>query len=381
MTSTRSARSGDPVLGRRALNRALLERQLLLRRAAMPAEAAIEHLVALQAQEPLDPYTALWSRLEGFAPAELADLLLRRRAVRAVAMLRTTIHLLTAGDWLALRPILQGVQERGLRSGSPFGRNLAGLDLDEVIAAGRALLDERPMTAGALGRLLGERWPDRDATSLGQAVRYLVPLVQVPPRGVWGSSGQPVLATAESWLGRPVGTDTVPDALVLRYLAAFGPASAADIATWSWLTDLAPVVERLRPRLRTFRDERGRELFDLPDAPLPDPDTPAPPRFLPTFDNLLLSHRDRSRILGDPSEWSVGGGQSNRIFSRGSLLVDGFVHAGWRLDRAGDRATLVIMPAKPLADAGQRAVTQEAERLLTFLAADTRDHDVRFAEP
>ena len=369
------------MLGRRALNRALLERQLLLRRAAMPVEAAIEHLVGLQAQEPFDPYTALWSRLDGFRAQELADLITDRRAVRAVAMMRTTIHLLTARDWLALRPALQGVQERGFRTGSPFGRNLAGVDLDEVLAAGRALLDEQPMTAHALGKLLRERWPDRDAASLGQAVRYLVPLVQVPPRGVWGRSGQPVLATAESWLGRSVGSETAPDALILRYLAAFGPASVADIGAWCWLTRLGPIVDRLRPALRTFRDELGRELFDIPDAPLPDPDTPAPPRFLPTYDNIVLSHRDRSRIVGDPTDWTVAGGQFDAIFGRGSVLVDGFVGAGWRVERANDRATLVVIPAVPLSVADRDAVAEEAERLLAFLAADIGTHDVRFDAP
>ncbi len=381
MSSPRRARSGAPGLGRRALNRALLERQLLLRRAALPAEAAIEHLVGMQAQEPFDPYTALWSRLEGFQAQELADLLTERRAVRAVAMMRTTIHLVTARDWLALRPVLQGVQERGFRTGSPFGRQLAGLDLHEVLAAGRALLDAEPRTANAIGRLLQERWPDRDATSLGQAVRYLVPVVQVPPRGVWGRGGLPVLATAESWLGRSVGTETAPEAMILRYLAAFGPASVMDIQAWCWLTRLGPIVDQLRPRLRTFRDEHGRELFDLPDAPLPDPATPAPPRFLPTYDNIVLSHKDRSRIIGDPTGWSVAGGQFDAIFGRGSVLVDGFVGAGWRVERAGDRATLVVMPAVPLSSVDRGAVAAEAERLLAFLAADADDRDVRFDAP
>ncbi len=378
--STRHAPADAPVLGRRALNRALLERQLLLRRASMPAETAIEHLVAMQAQEPFDPYTALWSRLEGFRADELAGLIEDRRAVRAVSMMRTTIHLLTARDWLALRPVLQSVQERGFFTGSPFGRQLAGLDIDEVVAAGLALLEEKPRSGNEIGRLLQQRWPERDATSLGYAIRTLVPLVQVPPRGVWGKSGLPVLATAESWLGRSVGSDPAPDAMILRYLAAFGPASVMDIQSWCWLTRLGPVVERLRPRLRTFRDENGKELFDVPDGPLPDPDTPAPPRFLPTYDNIVLSHRDRSRIVGDPKDWAVGGGQFDAIFSRGSILVDGFVHSGWRVERDGDRATLVVMPARPLSPGDREAVADEALRLLAFLAAGAASRDVRFEE-
>ncbi len=344
----------------------------------MPAEAAIEHLVGMQAQQPLDPYTALWSRLEDFRAQELADLLLERRAVRAVAMMRTTIHLMTARDWLALRPVLQDVQARGFRTGSPFGRNLAGLDLDDVVAAGRALLDEKPRSVAVLGRLLQERWPERDPASLAQAVRYLLPLVQVPPRGVWGRGGLPLLATGEAWLGRPIGAETAPDGMIVRYLAAFGPASVMDIQAWCWLTRLGPIVERLRPGLRTFRDEDGRELFDVPDAPRPDPDTPAPPRFLPTYDNIVLSHRDRRRILGDTSTWIVEGGQFDRIFARGSVLVDGFVGAGWRVERHAGRASLLIMPARPLAPADREAVEAEGERLLAFLASEAGDRDVRF---
>lgn len=346
----------------------------------MPAENAIEHLIAMQAQEPFDPYTALWSRLEGFRPEELATLITDRRAVRAVMMMRTTIHLMTAADWLALRPVLQSVQERGFRTGSPFGRQLAGLDLDEVVAAGRALLDEQPRTGSAVGKVLRERWPDRDAVSLGYAVRSLIPLVQIPPRGVWGKSGLPVLATAESWLGRSVGTDPSPDAMVLRYLAAFGPASVMDIQSWCWLTRLGLVIERLRPQLRTFRDENGRELFDVPDGPLPDADTPAPPRFLPTYDNIVLSHKDRSRIIGDPSGRSGDGGQFDAIFSRGSILVDGFVHSGWKVERERDRATLVVMPGRPFSKRDRTAVADEAERLLGFLAPESDTRSVRFDE-
>jgi hypothetical protein len=377
MPARRSA-SDAPVLGRRALNRAILERQFLLRRAAMPAEAAIRHLVGMQAQVPADPYLGLWSRLDGFRPGELSDLIETRRAVRATAMMRTTIHLLTADDWLELRPVLQSVAERGFRTGSPFGRRLAGLSIDEIVAMGRRLLDEQPRSNGALGRLLHDRWPERDATSLSYAVRYLVPLVQLPPRGLWGRSGQPILATAESWLGRSVGTETSPDAMILRYLAAFGPATVMDIQAWCWLTRLGPVVERLRPRLRTFRDEYGRELFDLPDGPLPDPETAAPPRFLPTYDNIALSHKDRTRIYGDLGNWTVVGDALNRIFAGGSLLVDGFVLGGWRLEREGTTANLVITPLRPLPRADRPAVLEEGSRMLGFLAPQSTGREIRF---
>jgi hypothetical protein len=374
--------SSAPILGRRALNRALLERQMLRQRVALPAETAIERLVGMQAQNPFDPYTALWSRLKGFEPGELSGLIEQRRVVRATSMMRTTIHLLTADDWLTLRAVLQVVSDRGFATGSPFGRQLQGIDVDEVVRVGRDLLDEKPRTIAELRTALKDHWPDRDTDSLAYAVRYLLPLVQIPPRGLWGKGGLPVLATAETWLGRSVGRDTAPDDMILRYLAAFGPASVIDIQSWCWMTRLGAVVERLRPRLRTFRDEAGRELFDVPEGPLPDPDTPAPPRFLPTYDNILLSHKDRSRVLGDQAEWTVGPNQFDDAFRGGSVLIDGFVRAGWRIERRKGRpgaATLVVIPVVFLSSANEAAVLDEAEDLLGFLAADATEREVRFA--
>jgi winged helix DNA-binding protein len=377
------AQTGAPVLGRRALNRSLLERQMLLHRVTVPAETAIERLVGMQAQNPFDPYTALWSRLDGFKPGELSNLIEQRKVVRATSMMRTTIHLMTAEDWLALRPVLQIVSDRGFKTGSPFGRKLAGIDVDEVVRTGRALLDERPRPAAALRKLLNERWPDRDPDSLAYAVRYLVPLVQIPPRALWGKGGLPVLATPETWLGQSVGSETAPDDLILRYLAAFGPASVMDIQAWCWLTRLGAVVDRLRPRLRTFRDESGRELFDVPDGPLPDPDIPAPVRFLPTFDNLLLSHKDRSRVVPDMSGWLVSPDQFDAIFAGGSFSLDGFLAGGWKVerDKRADRATIVLMPARRLAAAEESEVAAEAIGLIGFLAADAGRRDVRYEHP
>ena len=369
--------TGDRVLTRQALNRALLERQLLLRRHVMPIPDAIEHLVGMQAQVPADPYVALWSRLEGFRPEELGRMVAEREAVR-VPLLRTTLHLVTARDCLRIRPVVQSVLERGLFSGSPFGRKLTGMDIRELVDAGKELLEQQPRTTAGLRRALRERWPERDPDSLAYGVRYLLPMVQMPPRGVWGSSGEPMWTTVAAWLGRPVEPDDKADALVLRYLAAFGPATVADVRTWSWLTGLKAVVERLRPRLRTFRDERGRELFDLPDAPLPDPDTPAPVRFLPQYDNLTLSHADRSRIVDEDYRQRLL--RSGNTWIYGGVLVDGFGRAIWRLGRAPGKATITVEPDGVLTASQRDEVEGEGMRLLAFLASDGAAHEVRFKD-
>jgi hypothetical protein len=348
-------------LTRRELNRAILQRQLLLRRERVPALEVVERLVGMQAQVPTDPYTALWSRIEGFDPAELSSDLRERLAVRAVMLMRTTIHLVSARDCLEIRPLIQPVVERQWRY-SPFAKALSGLDLDEVLDAGLALLAEGPQTAGAIGKRLAERWPDRDPSSLGYAIRWNVPLVQIPPRGLWGKGGQPVLETVERWLDAPLSTKPSLDDLVLRYLAAFGPATAKDAGVWSWLTGLGEVTERLRPRLVTYRDEAGRELFDVPDAALPDPEAPAPVRLLPEFDNLLLSHHDRSRL----SDGSYHG----QRWWHGSLLVDGFLAGTWRPERRPGGITVRIGLYRALTDAELTDVEAEAARLVAFLGPD-----------
>jgi hypothetical protein len=374
--NTITARSGSgpgDVLSRRALNRATLERQLLLRRWEMPTADAIEHLVGMQAQAPNAPYVSLWARLDGFRHDELIQLITERRAVRAPLM-RATVHLVTARDCLALRPLTQPVLVRNF-SGQSFARDLAGADIEAIMAAGRALLEERPRTRAELGPLLGERWPDRDATSLAYAISYLVPLVQVPPRGIWGMSGEAAWATVEAWLGRALDRDPSPDEMVMRYLAAFGPATVKDIQTWSSLTRLREVIERLRPRLATFRDEHGNELFDLPDAPRPDPDTPAPPRFLPEYDNILLSHADRSRIIIDGRRVPLFPGNGGSL---GTVLVDGFFRGTWKITRHHDTALLTIEPFEVLPKQDRSTLAEEGARLLAFAAADAQAHDIQF---
>ena len=363
----------DDVLGPRALNRALLARQMLLDRRKLSALDAIERLVGMQAQAPMPPYVGLWTRLEGFRPGELAGMILERRAVR-VALMRNTVHLVSARDYLALRPLVQPAIDRGLRANRTERAALEAMDLEALVAAGRALLEERPRTAKELGGLLEERWPERDGASLARAVRHLVPLVQVPPRGVWGSSGQAAHTTAESWLERPLDPDPSPEEMVLRYLGAFGPATVKDAQTWSGLTRLGEVFERLRPRLATFRDEQGKELFDLPDAPRPGPHAPAPPRFVPAFDNLILSHADRDRVIAEPYRKAIA---SKNGMVPACVLVDGFVRGTWKTERARGKATLVIEPFEPLSEVDRDALAEEGARLVRFTEEDAQAFEVR----
>jgi hypothetical protein len=362
------------MLNRRALNRALLERQMLLRRWHLPVEEAIERLVGMQAQAPNPPYVGLWSRLTDFRHDDLGRLIAERRVVR-IAVMRGTIHLVSARDALALRPMTQPVLDRGLQSA--YGRQIAGLDLRAVVDAGRLLIEESPRTTAEVGVLLAERWPDRDPAALRQVVRCLVPLVQVPPRGIWGSSGAAAHTTAEAWLGCPLDAESSPDVMLKRYLAAFGPATVNDMQVWSGLTGLRGVVERMRPELRTFRDDGGRELFDVPGGPLPDPETPAPPRFVPEFDNLILSHADRSRVIDEHHRKRIA---TRNGMVPGTVLVDGFVHGTWTVKRQRAAATLVIEPFASIPRQERAALEEEGMRLLAFVAGDAQVCDVRFGD-
>jgi DNA glycosylase AlkZ-like len=354
------------VLSSRELNRALLARQLLLHRRTMSAAEAIEHLVGLQAQEPLEPYVGLWSRLRDFEPHELVDLLESRRAVRTLLM-RRTLHLVSASDCLRLRPLHQKMLET--RMIGTLRSRLPAVDLAELAAAGRPLFDERPRLLSEVGRVLSSRWPDATPRDLGDALSSLVPLVQVPPRGVWGQNAPARNTTISSWLGSSLDDgDGSADALVLRYLTAYGPAAGADVRAWSGLSGLRESIDRLRPRLRTFRDERRRELFDVPDGLLPDSDEPAAPRFLPAFDNAVLAYDDRTRIIDTEHRGlSVAGARF--------VLVDGLVAATWTVDRA---ATLRITLLTRLRRSDRDAVADEGSRLLAFLAGDAAARGVEF---
>lgn len=352
------------VLDCRVLNRALFARQLLLGRVEAEALDVVGRLVGMQAQAPLDPYVGLWSRVRGFDPGGLGGALLERRAVR-MTLMRSTLHLVSSVDACRIRPLLQAMLERAFAS-SAFARVLEGVDLEAVLVRGRELLEAEPMPLSRLREALGEEWPGRDAYSLAQAVRYLVPIVQVTPRGVWGATMQPTVTTLEGWLGpdSDAAASTL-DELILRYLRAFGPATAADIRTWSGLTAVRSVVERLRPRLRRYRDDAGRVLLDAPDGVFVPAETAAPVRFLPGYDNLFLAHADRSRIMNEVS-WGTA------FAGWGCVFVDGFLAGAWKLRGQRREATLLVEARRTLAAPERRQLKREAEALLVFLVPDGR---------
>jgi hypothetical protein len=367
-----------PVIGQRALNRALLARQGLLERRAAPVSEVVEALVGLQAQEPGDPYVALWSRITDFDPAGLATLLTDRAAVR-MPLMRATIHLATTRDARVMRSAFHPVMERTLRSQRLFAAALAAVDREELLREARALVEGRPRTRAEIRDWAAGRWPGIDAASLAIVVTYLLPVLQVTPRGVWGQSGQATWTTFEAWVGEPPA-DPDPstlDGLVRRYLAAFGPATPADIRAWCGLAGLGEVVDRMRPELRTFRDEAGRELLDVPEGILADPATPAPVRFLPVYDNVMLGHAERSRIVSRPDREAA---MALGALNVGTLLVDGFAHGVWRAERDGDRIGLDVRLQRPLSVADGVAVSAEGQRLMAFLEPAADHGEVRFRD-
>ena len=341
----------------RALNRALLARQMLLRRERSSVADALDRLVGMQAQVPNAPYVGLWSRVVGFRPEQLVDLILARRAVRT-ALMRNTLHLVSADDCLMLRPVVQRLLARAYGKADP-------VKLAAMVAAGRAILEEQPRTNVELGRLMQKQFPGYEATTLGYAVRDHAALVQVPPRGLWGQSCAATVTTAESWLGRQLSSSSDPGEMILRYLRAFGPASAGDIAAWSGLGRLKEAVDRLRPRLATFRDENGRELLDVLNGLRPRATVAAPIRFLPEYDNVLVAYADRSRIIPDEHRARV-----IRELGRPALLVDGFVRGTWKIVRESRRVVLDIELLDRSARPWQSAIDAEGMKLLAFMEPD-----------
>jgi hypothetical protein len=365
------------ILTRRQLNRATLARQMLLRREDISAVAAVERLMGMQTQEPRPPFIGLWSRLTGFERQDLLQALHRREVVRGTLM-RGTLHVMSAADYAAYRLALQPVLTRAM---SVLGERSDGLDPERVLPVARQLLLERPRTFGELRSLLEAEFPEVNERALGFCVRMLLPLMMVPTQAAWGFPANADFALAETWVQQPLapGDETARQNLVLRYLAGFGPTTVADVQTWSGLQSLKPVVEALRPQLRIFRDERCKEVFDLPDAPRPAEDTPASPLFLPEFDILLLSHADRSRVLADEHRNLVKVQGNLRV--RATFLSDGFVRGTWRSERKRGSATLILSPFMPLSKTDAATLSEEGEALLRFLEEDATHFAVNLEEP
>ncbi|MET7767642.1 winged helix DNA-binding domain-containing protein [Nocardia sp. NPDC005366] len=348
-------------LSLRELNRTLLVRQMLAERVDISPFELVRHVVAVQGQEPNWPYVGLWSRLAGFTHEDLASLLRDRKLVRST-MIRRTVHLATAEDFRWLRPTVRPIVDAALRS--PYFRDeIDGIDLDELAAAGRALLTGKILSRAEFGKLLGEKFPNRLPRRLAESVELMVPMAHGPETGEWGRwrNRYVTLSLADEWIGAPMGPAPDPRQLILRYLAAYGPATVADMQAWAGVTRLAEVIDDMRDRLRVFTDDKHKVLFDLPGAPLADPDLPVPVRFLPAFDNALLGHKDRRRMISEQDRRRVAKEASAGV---PMYLVDGFVHGRWGLDGS----TIRVIPWHPLTPADEEALRAEAERLLSFVA-------------
>jgi hypothetical protein len=362
-----------PTLTRRELNRALLARQLLLERAPITVLEVIEHLVGMQAQSPNTPYVGLWSRIAGFDIDDLSSLYRSRDVVRIAAM-RSTIHLVSSHDCIALRNAVQPVVERLFKGG--YAKLLKGIDLDEMAAVGREAVESSPMTFSQIGQHLASRWPGHNPNALAYATRALVPLVQVPPRGIWGEGGLPLHTSAESWITKECPSRIPVEDLIRRYLAAFGPASVRDFQAWSGLTRMRDTLDGMSSTLVRFQSEDGVDLFDLPNAPRPRGDLEVPVRFLPEFDNALLSHHDRSRIIADEFKKLVY--VINGVIP-GTVLVDGFVRGKWHIEREKKKATLRIERFDRWTVDEKSAVSDEGKLLLGFAARESNSRSVRFS--
>ncbi len=352
----------------RQLNRAYLARQLLLQPSSLSTLEAIEYLVGMQAQAPLAPYVGLWTRLHQFDPSTLSEAIESREAVR-IALMRSTIHLVSAADCLSLRPVMQAAITAG--PGHSSWRRAAGADPEKLEAEARELLGGTPMTYVDLVRALERHRPVPDSGAMGYLVRSLLPLVQVPPRGLWGRAGPAAHTTAEHWLGRALSTETDPKPVIARYLRAYGPASLADIQAWSRLPRLAKAVEAM-PELRRVRSETGRLLYDVPAGELPEAETAAPVRFLPEYDNVLLSHQDRRRVIARENR--------DRVFMRGALLVDGYVRGAWSVKPNPGR-TLEIELFGQISPADYDEAADTGERLRQFLSTHRPVPKMRFIGP
>lgn len=350
------------VLSNRVLNRTLLARQHLLERTQTGVADLLEHLVGMQAQDVVPPFVGLWSRIADFDP-EAVSAGLDDRSMTRITLMRGTIHLVTARDALRIAPHIQPELEKiPFRKGFFFGATV-GMDPADVRSRGETLLGDQPISAADLRKRVAAEWPDRDAQAVVQALLYLLPVLQTPPRGKWKCNNRPVWSRIEPWLGASLDNAYPVDELILRYLQAFGPASTMDMQTWSKLVGLKEVVERLGDRIRTYTDENGRTLYDAADGLLADPDEPAPVRYLGWYDNVFLSHKDRSRIVPEAQSPALRTLATNSA----PVLLDGFAAGLYKIHVEGETATLRLTPSVRLSKRDEKALESEALRLVGFL--------------
>ena len=355
------------VLSAKAVNRATLARQVLLEREQTSAVDVIGRLAGMQGQEPKHPYVGLWSRITGFEEAELDRAVQDRTVVRAT-MFRGTLHLVTAADYLRFRTTVSPVLEAGLKV---LGDRGAGLEPDKVVAAAEKLLAKEPLTFTEVRDALQEQFPEVNERALGFCTRMLVPLVMYPADVRWSWTANSRFTPAEEWIGKKLHKRAEPLELVTRYLQAFGPATPADFQTWSGLQKAKPLFDELD--LATFTDEAGKTLYDVPDGPRPDEDTPAPVRFLPEFDNVLLSHAKRERIIADEHKPHVF---TKNLRVKATYLVDGLVAGLWTAEKKRGVATLTVTPFGKLLKKTQAELEREGAALIRFLEPDAKTHEV-----
>lgn len=347
----------------RALNRATLARQMLLQRAKIGAREAVERLAGMQAQVAKPPFIGLWSRIDGFEREQLAKAIHGKDVVRGT-MMRGTIHLVSRNDYLAWRSPIQPVLTRGAAA---IARS--AYDPAELCEIARKFFDTRPCTFEELREL----FPKGDERLMAYTVRMHLPLVMVPDDSRWCYPPNSAFAVAETYLGRKLKVSDKPHDLALRYLAAFGPATAKDFERWSGLTGGRALFDELRPKLVTFAGKR--ELFDLPEAPRPEEEVEAPVRFLPEFDNLLLAHDDRARIISAAHQPRVAT-KNLRILA--TFLVDGFVAGTWTFGRKSKSATLTLTPFLKLDKRTRKELEEEGEKLVRFAEEDAGTFAVKW---
>jgi hypothetical protein len=343
---------------------------MLLKREKTTALRAIERVVGLQAQVARPPFIGLWSRVEGFKRQDLIRLLQSRKVVRAT-MMRCTLHLMSAKDFIELRTALQPALTAAMNS--IFRNRPNSVDHSRMLDAAQGYFARKPSTFNDLRAFLLEHFPNGDERAMGYAVRTQLPLVQVPTEVEWGFPASSDFTLADVWLGKALSTEQRPDDLVLRYLAGYGPASPKDMQTWAGLV-VGEAFERLRPKLKTFRDEQGKELFDLPKSPRPETNTPAPVRFIPDYDNLVLSHANRTRVIADEHRPAL---VTRNLQVRATFLVDGFVAGTWRIERTKGSAMLVIEPFDKLSGKASGELMAEGKLLLSFCEPDAARVEVQ----